>query len=213
MVAKETSARARRRAKPPLERESLRELALAYVARYATSRAKLRRYLKRKVFERGFARVDGGGTAETDDGFDGSGDYATDQAEIDREVDALVERMAELGFVDDRAFATMKAASLARRGYGARRIAQSLAEAGIAGETRARALPDAAAARHAALALARRRRFGPFGRAARDPSLREKQIAAMLRAGHDFDSARALVEAGDVIQAERWAHELDDDED
>ena len=39
---------------PPLDEAGLNELALAYVARYATSRAKLLAYLARKLRERGW---------------------------------------------------------------------------------------------------------------------------------------------------------------
>ena len=38
-----------RKPRPPLNSEKLNELALAYVGRFATTRAKLRSYLKRKV--------------------------------------------------------------------------------------------------------------------------------------------------------------------
>ena len=53
----------------------------------------------------------------------------------------------------------------------------------------------AGAQRRAALTLARKRRFGPFGAAPLDRPAREKQIAAMLRAGHGLDLARAVIEA------------------
>jgi regulatory protein len=42
--------------------------------------------------------------------------------------------------------------------------------------------------------------------------LREKQIAAMLRAGHPLDSARQIVDAASVAEAERWAAEADDEQ-
>ena len=43
-----------RKPRPPLNGETLNELALAYVGRFATTRAKLRSYLTRKVRERGW---------------------------------------------------------------------------------------------------------------------------------------------------------------
>ena len=43
-----------RRPRPPLSAEKLNELALAYVGRFATTRARLRTYLRRKVRERGW---------------------------------------------------------------------------------------------------------------------------------------------------------------
>ena len=45
----------------------------------------------------------------------------------------------------------------------------------------------------AALRFARRRRIGPFASAAVDPKDREKALAAMVRAGHGFGLARAIV--------------------
>ena len=45
---------ARKRVAKPLDEARLRDLALAYVARFSTSSAKLATYLKRKLRERGW---------------------------------------------------------------------------------------------------------------------------------------------------------------
>jgi regulatory protein len=82
-----------------------------------------------------------------------------------------------------------------------------LREAGIDEDLRAQMRPDEEAARRAALTLARKRRFGPFATEPLDKPLREKQIAAMLRAGHTLDNAREIVDAANVAEAERWAAE------
>lgn len=184
----EASPRARRRAPKPLDSARLEELALAYVARFSTTAAKLERYLRRKLRERGW---------------DGEGEPR---------LGALVERYVELGYVDDEAFARARADSLLRRGFGRRRVRQALGEAGIAEEVRESVSPGEGEARRAALTLARRRRFGPFGAQGLDKALREKQIAAMLRAGHPLDNARQIVDAANAADAERWAAEADDDE-
>lgn len=165
----------------PLELPALEELALAYAARFATTAAKLEGYLARKLRERGWA-----------------GDGAPPVAEI-------VARFVSAGYVDDAAYARAKAGSLLRRGYGERRIGQALGAAGVDDAVRDEVRPAEPEARRAALALARKRGFGPFGRAMPDRPLREKQLAAMLRAGHPLASARALVEAGSVEEAEEWA--------
>ncbi|MEJ5975185.1 RecX family transcriptional regulator [Novosphingobium sp. PS1R-30] len=157
---------------------------MAYVARFATSRAKLEGYLARKLRERGW---DGEGQAP---------------------VTSLVERFVAAGYVDDAAFARAKSGSLLRRGYGQRRVNQALGAAGIDEDVRAEVRAGEGAQRRAALALARKRGFGPFGRgdvSERDRALREKQIAAMLRAGHGLDSARELVDAASIEAAEEWA--------
>lgn len=177
-----------RRNPRPLDPARLEELALAYVARFATSAAKLEAYLTRKLRERGW------------------------EDEREPPLSALIERFVTAGYVDDAAFARARTSSLLRRGYGPRRIAQALSAAGIDEEARAAARADEAAERHAALALARRRGFGPFGAQPPDWAQREKQLAAMLRAGHRLDSARELVDAPDASVAEAWAGEKDTSE-
>jgi regulatory protein len=179
--------RERRRSRP-LDPAKLEELALAYVARFATSAAKLERYLVRKLRERGW------------------------EGEIEPDLAALVGRYVSLGYVDDAAYARAKGGSLLRRGYGPRRVRQALAEAGIGEEIRDEARASQAAERRAALALARKRRFGPFGSERPDRLQREKQLAAMLRAGHPLDSAREMVDAASEAAAEDWAAACDDEE-
>ena len=65
--------------------------------------------------------------------------------------------------------------------------------------------PSEAETRAAALSFARKRRLGPFASEPPDQRTREKQLAALVRAGHDFDAARALVDAANVEEAETWA--------
>jgi len=176
----------------PLNRPRLEELALAYVARFATTQAKLRLYLQRKLRERGW---EGEGAAPLED---------------------LVGRYAELGYVDDAAWAKMKAGSLLRRGYGARRVGEALGQAGVNEDLRAAERPGQGEQRRAALVLARRRRFGPFavdrGEGGMDPRLHDKQIGAMLRAGHPLDIARRIVESDDADALDEWGEsEFGDD--
>ena len=177
-----------RRPPQPLNPARLDELALHYVARFATSAAKLETYLKRKLRERGW---------------DGESPAA---------LDVLVERFVQNGYVDDTAFARARSGSLLRRGYGKRRIDSALYAAGIAEEVRDEVRAGESAQRAAALALARKRRLGPYGPPPADRAAREKQIGAMLRAGHPLDSARELVNAASMEAAEEWAAELDEDE-
>lgn len=190
----------RRRVPAPLDEAGLEELALSYVARFATSAARLERYLARKLRERGWA---GEGAQDRAEG-GGEGGAAPDLA-------AIVARHVALGHIDDAAFARGKAGGLLRRGYGPRRVAQALGEAGIAEAIRHDIAPGDAARRRAALALARKRRFGPFGGALPDRAAREKQIAAMLRAGHMLTDARDLVGAPSEDAAMRWADEAEDE--
>jgi len=167
----------KRKPKRPYDGEGLERLALFYAGRYATTRAKLRAYLARKLAERGWA------------------------GEGEPPVEPLVERLAELRYVDDRAFAAGRAASLGRRGYGERRVLSALAAAGIGEEDGREAREQARGeAWAAALRFAERRRIGPFANEESDRAAREKALAAMLRAGHPLDIARRVVTArpGDI---------------
>lgn len=161
----------RRKPRPPLTAAKLEEMALNYVGRFATSRAKLVSYLGRKLRERGWEGAGAPGVEE------------------------LADRFVRQGYIDDRAFALSKARSLTGRGYGERRIHQALAMAGIGeeegSEARGFAEEEAVAA---ALRFARRRSIGPFADVAADPAQRERALAAMIRAGHRFPLARAIVD-------------------
>jgi len=177
-----------KRVPKPLDAARLEELALAYVARFATSRAKLEAYLVRKLRERGWA-----------------GEGAPPIA-------ALAERFVAAGYVDDAAFARAKSGSLLRRGYGQRRIGEALGAAGIGEDIRAEVRAGEGERRQAALIMARKRRLGPFGPPPVDRAAREKQIATLLRAGHGLDSARELVNAASVEAAEDWAAQASDED-
>lgn len=148
----------------------LESLALRYVERFATTRARLADYLGRKIRERGW-----------------SSDRAADPV-------ALAQRMADLGYIDDRAWGEAKAAAMTRRGLGGRRVAGALHQAGVTGDDADAVRPviDAGTV-DAALAFARRRRIGPFASEPADRPMREKQVAALLRAGHAPDLARRIV--------------------
>jgi regulatory protein len=156
-----------------LDAARLGELALAYVARFATSRGKLSRYLSQKIHESEWV----------------------DTVEADAARDAAVAKMARLGFLDDRQYAAMRGSAMTRRGLGARRVQAQLRADGIAEADAGEAVEAAeAGALDAALGFARRRRFGPFAvRAAGDPAQRERQVAAFARAGHAPTLARRIL--------------------
>jgi regulatory protein len=172
---------------PQLNDSSLKELALTYVGKYATSRAKLRAYLLRKLRERG---------------------WGSDQPPS---IDPLIERFAELGYVDDASYALGASRSLSARGYGKRRIAEKLALDGIEEDDQGAANQHAdEQSLAAALRFAERRRFGPFARSAPDARQREKWIASLVRAGHGFGLARAIcsMEPGEEIDMDALEQHL-----
>jgi regulatory protein len=162
---------------PPLNTATLERLALRYVERFATTRAKLASYLHRKLRERDWEDAD------------------------PPPVDQLVDRIARLGYVDDRAWAEAKSAAMTRRGLGARRVQQALHHAGVTGDDAAAAMPEGDEhAIESALAFARRKRIGPFAREAADRAQIERQVAQMARAGHAPGLARriASIPPGDL---------------
>ena len=158
------------RAPRPLDEERLRELGLSYVGRFATTRAKLVSYLGRKLRERGWSGAKDPALAE------------------------LAERLARLGYIDDAAYALAKARSLGQRGYGARRVDIALRQAGVGEDDgQAARAASANAAVSSAVRFAQRKRIGPFGIAEHDLKQRQRDLSAMIRAGHDFDLAKRII--------------------
>lgn len=147
-------------------------LALAYLGKYATTRAKLRFYLTRKLAARGW------------------------NGEGEAPIDAIVQRCVELGYVDDAGYAVARGAALTRRGFGEHRIAAALRAVGIDAETAAPVRESAREdALQSALTLARRKRIGPFAQAAPDADQRRRAMAMLIRAGHSPDIARRVANA------------------
>ena len=159
------------------DRDRLRRAALAYLARYAAPSRHVARILQRRL-DRAAARG----------------------AEIcagPEDIEAVLADMARMGLLDDRAWAEAQARTLRRRGASARGLAARLSSRGATREDVERLLAgeDDRAELRAAWALARRRRLGPWrgpaGRAAR----RQKDLAAMARAGFGLDCARQVIDA------------------
>ncbi|MFN3451619.1 MAG: regulatory protein RecX [Sphingorhabdus sp.] len=173
-----SNPRAAKKPAPPLNDERLRQLALHYVGKYATTQAKLGTYLNRKIRERGW-----------DD-------------ERSADILMLVEQFAALGYINDAQFAEARSRSFVRRGYGERRLAEDLRASGIG---QADAIPARAHMEESTLSaaenFARRKRIGPFAQEAAAPEKRTKQLNAFMRAGHSFELARRFVyaEPGDEI--------------
>ncbi len=167
---------------PPLDNRRLRDLALHYAGRYATTRSKLTSYLQRKIRDRGWK-----------------------EGEPYADLEQMVNGFAELGYVNDAAFADAKARSFVRRGYGARRLEQELHAAGIEDPDAITAREETAAGAFAsANAFARRKRIGPYAAEAATPEQKQKQLAGFLRAGHSFGLARKFVDAapGEEVESE-----------
>ena len=173
--------------------QSLENVALYYLARFSAPSAHLRRVLLRRV-ELSVRAHD------------------TDPAEGRRLVDALIERFCRSGLLDDSAYAAGKARSLRRRGTSRVVIGRTLrakglsaehvdsAMAGLADEAGA---PAADSDMIAAARLAQRKRLGPFRPAAARADSRNRDMAALARAGFSYDVARQTVDAesADALEA------------
>ncbi len=153
-----------------LDQNKLQDMALRYVSRYATTRHKLRAYLQRKLREREWAD------------------------ETPAEIDQMVERFAELGYIDDVLFAKNKAIALANRGYGIRRVQQALYQAGVEEGDDSAALQLSDRQKwEAARNFARKKSIGPFAPEKYDREKCQKQLQAFIRAGHGYDIATRYV--------------------
>ncbi|MBY0431851.1 MAG: RecX family transcriptional regulator [Rhodospirillales bacterium] len=158
---------------------SLENAALHYLERFATSSENLRRVLCRKVMRAAQAHGD-------------------DPAEGMALIEPLIERYRLSGVLDDGAYAEMKARSLHRRGGSERMIRAKLAARGVAApeiDDGLAALDSGSEDREwqAALAFARRRRLGPFRPAELRAQHRDRDLAALARAGFCHDVARRVV--------------------
>ena len=163
----------------------LERWALHYLGRYASSAENLRRVLTRRVRRRTPEAVPAAGTL----------------------IDALVARYRESGLLDDAAYATARVHSLHRRGESMRAMRARLAAKGVPAADVADAVsglrvaapdPDLAAA----CVFARRRRLGPFRRAAADHA---RELGAFARAGFSRRVAEAVLACPDIAAVEMLA--------
>lgn len=165
---------------PEVTLPALEQAALAYLERYASSAENLRRVLMRRV-ERAVR-------AE-----------AATREEGRARVDAVIAKLEDKRLLDDRQYAEARARSLSRQGRSKARIAQRLSAKGVDSETVEAALGAAIEDGHsdlrAALKLARKRRLGPFRAKADRKERRERDMAALGRAGFSFEIARKVIDA------------------
>ncbi len=178
------TARPERRPPPKITASYLENASLHYLERFSSSRANLRRILMRKV-DRSLAHHGG------------------EAAELAPLVDAVIAKLAGLGYLDDGAYAETKVRTLHRRGGSLRTIRATLAAKGVEADTAEAALATLSEAgpdpdRAAAVALARRRRLGPFRTADKRAAFRLKDLAALGRAGFGWAICRTVIDAASV---------------
>jgi len=162
------------------DRARLRARALRYLDRYGASRGRLARVLERRARREAEAA-------------------GADVDAVASDVASVVRELADLGLVDDAAYAEGRARALLRRGRSPARVRRELAEDGIE-----RAGVNAALERHggadalaqaAAVRYAKRRGLGPFRDPARRAERRDRDLMALVRQGFPFPLARRVVDA------------------
>lgn len=184
--------KSRRSAKVPrLTAASLENAAVHYLERFSASTHNLRRVLNNRVLR---AQRRGGEVP----------------ADIEATIEAVIAKLVRLKLIDDEAFAAQRSLSLRRRGGSVRQIRGRLRLAGIDADNIERALDtadaeftagdDGAGELRAALRLAERRRLGPY-RLKQRQDYRDRDLAALARAGFSFDIARRVIEAPSVEAA------------
>ena len=170
----------------PITAKYLQNAAAFYLERYPSSAEGLRRVLNRRVAK-----------AKMLD--------APIMDNVQQAIEAVVAKFVDAGVIDDKAFAQTKARSLHRRGTSSRLTRQKLKMAGVDSDTLDRAMNgldlelDTNPAQRewqAAVALARRRRLGPFRQKERKEH-RDRDLAAMARGGFEYQLAKRVIDATD----------------
>ncbi len=182
--------RPQRRAPRKVTRAYLENVALWYLGRFAATARSLEQVLMRRVWR-------------------SARHHGTDPAEGKALVAAIITRYREAGLIDDAAFARARAATLHGRGLPLRAIAQKLRQKGLsqsdidaavtalAEDAEADAGNTRALDRAAARAYARRRRLGPWRAATRRAEMRERDLAALARAGFSYGTAREVIDGSE----------------
>ena len=198
-----------RPAGPAPSEASLRDAAMAHLARYATTEAGMVRVLDRRIHRWSMRAVTAGEPA----------DQVEERAKVSRQASrSVAAALVKAGVLDDAAYAEARARSLTRSGRSRRAIGAHLGQRGIDADLARASLPDDAEAElAAALTQARRRRIGPFqvGVAPEDATAgdndnaaaRNRALGMLARAGFSRDVAeRALAMERD--EAERLILQL-----
>jgi regulatory protein len=171
----------------------LEAAALKYLGRYASSAAQLRRILMGRVARSARA-------------------HGTDSREGAGVVDALVARLQASGLVDDAAYAEATARRLHALGHPPRAISARLAAKGgpreVIEATLARLAGEGADPELAAACrYVRRRGLGPYRPPIERARRREKDLAAMSRAGFGLAVSRRVLAARDADAIEDMLRE------
>jgi regulatory protein len=174
----------------------LHNAGLYYLQRFAASTGQFRRIMQRKIDKSCHAHPE------------------QNAEECERLLDTLIETFQRSGLLNDNIYATGAIRSLRQRGLSARIIMAKMATKGISAALVQKTLNEIDGEHEgdahllAALKQARRRRIGPFLPPDKplQEGARDKHLAAMARAGFDFETARRALsmdkeEAEDFIRS------------
>ncbi len=157
--------------------ERLKNIALYYLERFDSSADNLRRVLNRRVFG-----------------------YAQENADFDRRqaadwIEDIVADFERVGYLDDARYAESKICAYLSAGKPERWIRQKMKQKGIADDITDKILAAAETDEEkAAENFARRKKIGPFRKSEEEQRLcRQKDMAAMVRAGFGYETARNIV--------------------
>lgn len=175
----------KRRIPKKATKSHLENVALHYLERFASSSENLRNVLLRRVRRSAYY-------------------HGTDTEEGAEWVDEIVNRFIETGLLDDRIYTEGRVRSLHARGNSRKTIHMKLRAKGIPAILIDDALEsldkeesfdlDLAAAQK----LAKRRRLGPYRDRQHREERKEKDMAALARAGFSYHIARQVIEADEA---------------
>ncbi len=162
-----------------ISRQYLENAALYYLQRYATSAENLRRVLVRKV-KRSCAF------------------HKLPEDEFHPMIEELIKRYTSSGLLNDNSFAEARTTTLRRQGKSRRAIEARLQAKGLAKADIARAIDKAGGGAEdelqAARAFAKKKKLGPYRvKPLPDPKAAQKEMAAMARAGFEYEVARKVL--------------------
>lgn len=173
------------REKRPVTARYLENAATYYLGRYASCAENLARVLERKVRRRNEG-------------------HSAPSAEQTDWIEATVAKFVRLGLVNDTEYALTRTFSLHRSGKSERVIRGTLKQKGV-GDADINAALDALREEkgdslelEAAIAYARRRRFGPYRTSKPGEDKVRRELASFARAGFSYQLARMIVEASDI---------------
>tara|TARA_B100002051_G_scaffold13294_1_gene11024 strand:- start:1128 stop:1775 length:648 start_codon:yes stop_codon:yes gene_type:complete len=187
-----------RRGARELTERRLSNVALHYLSRYSATTDSLRKVLMRRVVASARA-------------------HGTDPEEGAAWIETLITKFQTLGYLNDRAYAENRARSLLARGSSSLAVAMKLREKGLDADNIEAALETAREDALdldlvAAAALARRRRLGPYRRDDEREERRDRDLAALARAGFSYEIAKRIIEAEtvDVLEVMVAGEHVDD---